>query len=109
MEIDKETQQKIQALQVLEQNLRNILLQKQAFQLELDETKNALEELKKAKKDVFRIVGQVMIKAEKKDLEKDLKEKQDLIELRMKSIGKQEIEFTETIERIKGEVVEKIK
>jgi len=109
MDIDKQTQQKIQTLQVLEQNLRNILLQKQAFQLELDETNNALEEVKKTKKDIFRIVGQVMLKTEKKDMQKELKEKKDLLDLRMKSIIKQENQLTETLERLKAEIVDKIK
>ena len=35
--------QKIQEMQMLEQNLQNLLLQKQAFQMELSETESALQ------------------------------------------------------------------
>mgnify|MGYP001573733989 CR=1 FL=1 len=42
---DKAKENKMQEVQMLEQNLQNILLQKQAFQIELRETKAALKEL----------------------------------------------------------------
>jgi len=45
MELDKETQEKIQELQSYEQGLHSILIQKQAFQMELNETENALDEI----------------------------------------------------------------
>lgn len=109
MEIDKQTQQKIQTLQLLEQNLQAILMQKQAFQVELDENKTALDEIKKSKKDTYKIVGQVMIKSDKKTLEKELKEKQNLMNMRIKSITKQETQISEQLERLKAEIVDKIK
>ena len=64
-DVDKETEKNIQELQILEQNLQSIMMQKQAFQLELSEVENALEELKKSGDEVYKIVGQVMIKAKK--------------------------------------------
>lgn len=108
VEIDSETNEKIQQLQILEQNFQNILMQKQTFQIELNETKTALDEVNKSKGDVFRVLGQVMIKSEKEPLRKELKEKNDLIELRLKSIDKQELSLRENIERLKGEIVNKI-
>ena len=41
----KEQNKKIQEMQILEQNLQNFLLQKQAFQMELSETQSALKEI----------------------------------------------------------------
>ena len=81
------------------------LEQKQAFQLEFNETNTALEEVEKSKDDVFRVVGQVMVKADKKQLKSELSEKKDLLGLRMKSIEKQEKEFRGNIERIRSELV----
>ena len=43
--INPEIQEKIQQLQMMEQNLQQILLQKQAFQFELNETENAGKEV----------------------------------------------------------------
>ena len=92
MEIDEETQKKIQELQSYEQALHSLLLQKQAFQIELSEAENALSEVTKTKDEVFKIVGNIMIKAKKEDIEKDLKHKKEILSIRLKSIEKQESE-----------------
>lgn len=109
MEMDQETQKKVQSLQLIEQSFQNLLLQKQTFQIEVNETKTALDEVSKSKGDVFRVLGQVMVKANGEDLKKELKEKQDILELRMKSIEKQELSLREEIERIRSEIMDKIK
>ena len=85
MDINKETESQIKELQLLEQNLQSILMQKQAFQMELSETENALEELARANDETFKIVGNIMIKYSKENLSKDLKQKKDLLSLRLKS------------------------
>ena len=103
--MNKEENQKIQEMQVLEQNLQNLLLQKQNFQLELTETKNALEELGKSKEDVFKIVGQLMLKADKAKMKEELENKQKILDLRLKTIEKQEKQFIEHIEKLRGEII----
>jgi prefoldin beta subunit len=108
MEIDKETQEKIQELQIYEQNFQNLLAQKQAFQMEFSEVEHALIEISKSKDDVFKIVGQIMIKANKEKIEKELDQKKNLISLRLKSIEKQESELTKEIEELKADVMKKI-
>jgi len=64
-EMDKEAAEKLQELQILEGTFQNLLIQKQNFQLELNEVKTALEEIDKSKGDIFKIIGQIMIKADK--------------------------------------------
>lgn len=82
-------------LQLVEQALQGLLMQKQAFQFEYMETNNALEELKKTKADgeVYKIVGSLMFKSNKAELEKELERKRDVINLRLKTIEKQEEEL----------------
>jgi len=109
MDIDKETQQKIQQLQVFEQNFQQILMQKQAFQMELTETENALSEIAKSKDDIYKMIGQIMIKTEKKKIEDELKKKQELLSLRLKTFEKQETELTKQLEDLRKEVMAKIK
>ncbi len=109
MNIDKETERSIQELQLLEQNIQNLLLQKQAFQIELSETNNAAEELKKSKDDAFRIVGQIMLKAGRAELEKELEEKKKLLNLRISSIEKQEDLISEKTEKLRQEITKKLK
>lgn len=109
MNIDKETQEKIQELQAYEQNFHGLLLQKQAFQMELNETENALSEISNSKDDIFKLIGNVMIKTSKEKTEKDLKQKKDLLSLRLKAIEKQESQLSEQSEKLKEEVMKKIK
>ena len=83
-------------------------MQKQSIQVELGEVKTALEEVNKSKDTIFRVIGQVMVKAEKETLKKELKEKLDILELRFKSMDKQEVDLRGNIERIRGEIVSKL-
>ncbi|MBI2448843.1 prefoldin subunit [Candidatus Pacearchaeota archaeon] len=109
MAVDQELQEKVKEMRTIEQNLQNVLLQKQAFQLEVNETKNAEEELKKTSGEVFRVLGQIMIKSNKTELEKELKEKKQLIDLRLKALEKQETTLTATLEKLRNDVLEKMK
>ncbi len=107
--IDEETAKKIQGLQILEQNMQNVLMQKQAFLLERGETDNALDELKNTKEDVYKIAGQIMIKTKKSDAESDLKRKKEILDLRIKSLEKQENFLKEQIMKGRDEILSKLK
>lgn len=106
--LDKETTEKIQKLQLLEQNLQNLLLQKQTFQLELDETGSALSELKEAKEEAYKIIGSIMVKVKKDKLEKELLNKKETLSLRIKNIEKQEQIFKEQFTQIRTKILQKI-
>jgi prefoldin beta subunit len=99
-------EQKIQEMQFIEHNLQNFMLQKQAFDMELSETKSAVEEIEKAGDEVFKIIGQLMIKSDKSKIKEELLNKQKILELRIKSIEKQENSLNEKLESLKKEVVE---
>ena len=107
MKISKETQEKITELQLLEQNMQSFLIQRQNFQAQLTEIESALNEIKKSK-DAYRIIGNIMVNAEKKDLEKDLKQKKEMFELRIKSIEKQEEKLKEKASKIQEEVMKQM-
>ena len=96
-------------MQILEQTLQNLLLQKQAFQMELAETQAALKEIEKAGEEIFKIIGQLMIKTEKTKTKKELLDKEKILELRIKSIEKQERHLTENIDSLRQEVMKSLK
>jgi prefoldin beta subunit len=102
-------EQKFQEMQILEQNLQNILMQKQAFQMELSETEAALEEIKNAKDDVYKIVGNLMIKADKQKTQETLESKKRLLETRLNSLDTQEQSFSEKLSSVRSELVEQNK
>lgn len=90
MNIDSETSKKIQELQVIEHNMQAFLMQKQSIQLELNEIATALDELKNSSGEVYKILGGIMIKANRDSLTGELKEKKKLLDLRLSSVEKQE-------------------
>ena len=106
--ISQEAAKKIQELQLLEQAIQNILLQRQAFILELNETNLALEELKISDKEIYRIIGQIMFKSPKEEIEKDLKSKKEILELKNKSLEKQETSLKERISKLREEIIGQI-
>ena len=96
-------ERKIQEIQILEQNLHNLLLQKQAFQMEISETRAAKREIG-ASEDVFKIIGQLMMGADKEKVKEELLNKEKLLDLRIKSIEKQETLLTEKLDSLRKEV-----
>lgn len=96
---------KIQEMQLLEQSLQNILLQKQAFQMEFSETQAALGEIEKAGEEVFKIIGNLMIKSDKDKTKEDLENKKKLLELRIKTLEKQEASLVERLEKTREEIL----
>jgi prefoldin beta subunit len=99
-----DSQKKLQELQTLEQNLQTFLIQKQNFQMQLVEIESAMEELVKTKK-AYKIVGNLMIDSDKKDLEADLKNKKEMAELRIRSIEKQEKVIKDRASKLQTEVL----
>ncbi len=107
--LDEETQRKIQELQMLEQSFQQLLMQKNAFSMESNETDYIIKEVEKTEGEISRIIGnQVVIKSTKEEILKDMKKKQELIKTRMKTIDEQEKQFSERIEQIRDEVMKKI-
>ena len=107
--MDKESERKIQQLQMLEQSIQNIIMQKQNFQARLLESENALNELSKDPKEIYKIIGNIMVSSNKKELEEDLKKNKEIFELRIKNLEKQEDLIREKAEKLQKEVMELIK
>ncbi len=100
---------KLQEMQILEQRLQNSILQKQAFQMELAETNSALKEIEKSGDEVFKIIGQLMIKAQKSKIQEELLSKQKILEIRIKTFEKQENSLEEQVDKIRDELTKSMK
>lgn len=98
-----ENNEEIQEMQMLDQNLHNLLLQKQAFQMELSETQSAAREIEKSG-DVFKLIGDLLIKKESGPVKEELSNKEKLLELRMKSIEKQEDSISQRLEELRKKI-----
>ena len=108
MEVSKETEQKIGQLQMFEQSLQNFLGQKQQFQVQLVEVESALSELGNTDK-AYKIVGNIMVETDKNELKSDLQSKKEMLELRIKTMEKQESQVRERASKLQSEILKKIK
>ncbi len=104
----KQTENDLAQMQLIQQNLQNIMIQKQQFQMQLNEINSALTELKETDK-AYKIVGNLMVASKKEDLEKDLKEKLQTIELRIKTFESQEEKFKKKLEDMQKSVAADMK
>ncbi len=103
----QEIQEKINQLSTMEQSLQTFLAQKQAFQAQLLEIKSALEELNKTEK-AYKIVGNVMVDANKSDLINELNQKKEIIDLRIKTLEKQEVKMRDKTSELQSEVMKEM-
>ncbi len=108
MSVSKETQQKIQQLQLMEQSMQQFLIQRQNFQSQLAEIDSALKELKNSK-EAYKIIGNIMVLSDNEELEKELTSKKETAELRIKTLEKQEQKLRERAEDMQKQVLDEIK
>ena len=95
-------------LQLLQQNLQNVLLQKQQIQNQILEYNSALQELKTTER-AYKIVGKIMLATSKEELTKELTEKKEITEVRIKNFIQQEQKLQQEIESLQKKVVEDFK
>ena len=105
----KDQERKIQELQLIEQNLSNLLMQKQNFQSRLLENENALREVQETKKQTYKILGSIMVAVEKDQLRKDLDSEKEILDLRIKSIEKQENKLKDRAQELQKEILKELK
>ena len=98
-------EEKIQEMHFLEQNIQNLFLQKQSFQIEFSETQSALKEIENSGNEVFKMIGKLLIKTDKSKLKEELLNKEKFLEIKMSSIERQESSFTEKLEKLREEIL----
>ncbi len=87
-----QVQQRLLRLQQLQQTLQAVLTQKQQLELELTETEQALSELEKVTDEavIYKSIGSLLVRAEKKKVTTELNERKELLDMRINVLGKQE-------------------
>lgn len=105
---NKEAEAKVAQLQVLQQNMQTLMMQKQQFQLQANETESAIGELKNAQR-AYKIVGSIMVLSTSAEIEKELAEKKQTTELRMKNIEAQEERLKKKAEELQKDIMQAFK
>ncbi|MBU0758491.1 MAG: prefoldin subunit beta [Nanoarchaeota archaeon] len=106
--ISNGNKEKIEELQLLEQNISALIAQKQQFQTQVLEMDSALSELKNTKK-AYKIIGNIMVLSEKEELKQELTNKKEMLELRIKAIDKQENNIKTKATDLQHEVLKNMK
>lgn len=106
--IPPELQQYIVKYQQLRSKLNQILSEKNIVQAQLREAERALEILRNISSEtpIYRAAGHLMVKVSKEEAEKDLSDKKDLLELRLKSLEKQESSLNAEIKSLESKINE---
>jgi prefoldin beta subunit len=85
--------------------LMNVSAQKQQLQMQGGALANALEELEKTKeKKVFKAVGNILIQTDVSSTKKEMQEKKESVELRVKTLQKQEDSLVNKLNKLKSEI-----
>ena len=105
-----EVQAKLAQFQQVQEQLKIILAQKQNVQAELREIGNVLAELEKLPDNIelYKNVGHILIKTSKEDVVKELNERKEILELRMKTLEKQEAYLQKQYNELKRKVTEEL-
>lgn len=103
-------QQLLQSAAVLQQQLQNVMAQKEAMSVQVLEIKRALDELEKtSEKEVYKIAGPILIKSGKPGVVKELKERDETFDMRIKSLDKEEKRIKLKIEELRERLVKSTK
>jgi len=85
--------------------LLNVSAQRQQLQVQSVTLKQALDELGKTKeKKVFKAVGNILIQEDTAAVKKELKEKKESAELRLKTLQNQEESLVNKLNKLKSEL-----
>ncbi len=97
-------QERIQRLQQLQNTMQQLLTQKQRIEMELSESSKALETLEETDQEstVYKSVGAVLVERPKDVIVKELEERKEFLEMRMKVIQKQEDKTKERLLEIQA-------
>lgn len=93
---------------MMEQTMQNLLQQKQQVQSELMEIESAQNGLKDSQQS-YKIIGNIMVSKSKEELEKELKQKEQRDNIKIKSYEKQEEQLREKIKVIQDKVLKQMK
>ena len=104
--ISPKVQNQLGMLQQIQQQLQTILQQKAQYEMAVREAKRAEEEISDAAEDavMYMTVGTVMMQKKKDVVNAKLTEKIETLELRIKSLEKQEKMMQGTFEQLQAQI-----
>ncbi|UCH01833.1 MAG: prefoldin subunit beta [Candidatus Bathyarchaeota archaeon] len=104
-------QEQLLRLQQLQQTLQVVVSQRQQLELEHSEVNRALSELEKITDDstIYKTVGSILIKSERKKVIDELREKRELTETRIKVLTRQQTRAEARVKELQQIIQAKLK
>jgi len=100
----------VNEFQNYQQDLQNVIIQKESLKLQSLEVAKAMEELQKTtQKTAYKITGNVMINKPVEEIKKDLEEAKENIELKIKSLEKNEERINNKLKEIQTKLKDVMK
>lgn len=104
MSSEQQLQEAFEQLQYYEQSLQQILGQKQQLQIEHAEVDNATKEVTATKGNIFKIVGGIMVQAQREPVLTELGERMKHITEHLEAVQKQEKTIMEEAHKVRQEL-----
>lgn len=91
-QLPQNIRERLLRLQQLQNTLQSLAAQRQRLELELSETERALKSLEDVppERKIYKSVGALLVEKEKEAVVKELIERKELLEVRVKVLGRQE-------------------
>ncbi len=106
MELPPQVQNMLAQLQTVQQQLQMVVSQKVQLENALKEVENAIQEVEKVDEStpIYKSVGTVLVKTKKEDVLKELNEKKETIEVRIRALSRQEEKLKERLKELQEKV-----
>ncbi len=111
MDMNEEIQGKLFQFQQLEQQVQAIVSQKYQMEMQASEIEKTLEELKSIEEGtpIYKSIGSLLIKKnDKGELVKELEEQKETVEVRVKTLAKQEKTMKESYQKLQDELTQSL-
>jgi prefoldin beta subunit len=105
-ELPPQIQNQIAQLQQIQQQVQALAMQKSQIEAMQKESKMALDELEKINDDaiIYRSIGELIVKTDKKDSISKLKDREETLSLRLQSISRQEERLTSRFKQLQEQI-----
>ncbi|HDN50648.1 MAG TPA: prefoldin subunit beta [Thermoplasmatales archaeon] len=110
-DLPPQVQNQLKQMQQLQQQLEMLVQQRLQLDVRLRETENALEELNKLEDGslIYKTIGNLIIKADRETVLKELQEEKESSELRKKTLEGQETKIKEKLEELQTKIQEALR
>lgn len=95
----------------MQQQAQAIAAQRLQMELQMKETEHAAEEVAKLGEDaeVYKTVGSILVKSKKIKVEEELKDRKETLDLRIKTLQRQEEKIQSRLKEMQAQIQEELK